>query len=127
MKTLLVVLLSLTFLSCKNDNAGTDSATSNGTTESTMTGKWKGTSTAPDIDLTMTLTQNNDKSITGNGFIWTSSVVVTGTNDYPAVSLNISASFQNAIFSGTFKSPNIVTGTFNFQGTNVTNFTLTRQ
>ena len=124
MKTLLVVLLSFTFLSCRNDTGGTDSSSA---TASTMTGNWKGTSTTPNIDLTMTLAQRNDKSITGSGYIWTSSVTVAGTNDFPDVSLDIAASFQNAVFSGRFQSPNIVTGTFNFQGTTVSNFTLIRQ
>jgi hypothetical protein len=127
MKPLLVVLLSLSLLSCKKDNAGTDSATSSGTTTPTMTGKWKGTSISPAIDLTMTLTQNNDKSITGSGYIWASSATVSGANDYPTVLLNISASFQNTVFSGTFKSQDIVSGTFNFQGTTVSNFMLIRQ
>ncbi len=87
-------------------------------TSPSMTGTWVGNSSGMTVTLNLTQTGNN---VTGNVTItgFSGQYPVTGTNNYPAVSLNASPAGLPATFVGKFSGPNSVPGTLTMMGSNL--------
>jgi|GEM_PF-5197651 len=91
-----------------------------------MTGKWSGS--AQGITVTMNLVQTGNNVIgtaTATGF--SAPFPVSGTNNYPNVSLNGNVGGLGVNFTGTFSNPNTIPGKLTVQDFPPIQVTITRQ
>jgi len=89
-----------------------------------MTGNWAGAAQGISVTLALTQTGNN---ITGTAKAFGASFPVTGTADYPSVSLHGNMNGVQVNFNGDFKpAPNAVAGTLTAMGSSIP-VTLNRQ
>jgi hypothetical protein len=120
----LVLVMTLAFPSSGCSDNPVDS------TEPSITGSWAGTSNVQGTPVTLSLQMvENGGSVSGNGSLSAVSSVavsVTGTYNYPALSLTIrSSGFQDTAFSGTLAAGgNAITGSMSGSST-FENFSIT--